>query len=170
MRRVDIIQAISGPDATIEKTETFTTELNILIGPEDNRVMYGVAYVETMDLEIDSTTPAVQDQCGRTEVYPMGDNNWTLTISGIVSETEAGIPRSDNQTALNLTHERLKTLREGSIVTIDCPLHHGDFVVRNIAISMTTDVVSIATPMVTNNGVTMEDQLAFPFQLQLREV
>lgn len=85
--------------------------------------------------------------CGETENRREGDNKATLTVEGIIRESEI-----DDMRALKYEEE----------ITFISDIYRGNVTVQRLSITQSTDVLRVAP----NSD---DEELAFSFQLQLKE-
>lgn len=141
-------------DATREDTvQVQSTEVTFKIVRGSRTVRLQPALVTNVDITNSEEMSTISDQCGRTETRGAADLNWDIAVEGLVTKDSNNPNRFDLQD--------LKTLKGADELTIISDIHTGPVIVREISISQTNDLVSI--------DVGDGDELAFPFQLQLRE-
>jgi len=90
---------------------------------------------------------SLTSNCGETENRREGDNKPTLTVEGIIGESEI---------------DQMRALKFQDNISFVSDVYRGDVIVKRLSIEQSADLLSIKP----NNS---EEELAFTFQLQLEE-
>lgn len=90
---------------------------------------------------------SLTSNCGETENRREGDNKPSLTVDGIIGESEI---------------DEMRALKFQDTISFVSDVYRGDVIVKRLSIEQSADLLSIKP----NSG---EEELAFTFQLQLEE-
>lgn len=157
---MSVVQVFSlGDDGNITGTEQFLPDYDVIF--IKNNVRYSAAVVTHMELTGDEDSDELVDQCLRTEVRSSGIQPWTLVVEGLVTATEPA-QRERDSNSVNLSHNILKSFKDGGSLYISSKVHSGSFKIERISITDPVDIHSI--------DVGHGEEYAFQFQMQLKEV
>jgi len=115
------------------------------VSPSD-RPDFTPAVTQRVEYDHSGQQSSITTTCGETENRRESDEKPDMTIDGILTEDQL---------------EPIKQLKEGEEITLVSDIHQGTVFVKRVTIEQTPDLIHYI-----ENG---EEQLAFGFQLQLKQ-
>lgn len=115
------------------------------VSPSD-RPDFTPAVVQRVEYDHTGQQSSITTTCGETENRRESDEKPDMTIEGVIVEDQL---------------EPIKQLKEGEEITLVSDVHQGQVFVKRVTIEQTPDLIHYI-----ENG---EEQLAFGFQLQLKQ-
>lgn len=103
--------------------------------------------VQTVKFDNKGQMSSLTSNCGETENRREGDNKPSLTVEGIIGESEI---------------DNMRALKFQDTISFVSDVYRGDVIIKRLSIEQSADLLSIKP-----NGD--EEELAFTFQLQLEE-
>jgi len=108
---------------------------------------FSPSVIEQIKFDNKGQMSSLTSVCGETENRREGDNKATVTVEGIIRESEI---------------EAMRALKFEDQITFVSDIYRGDVIVQRLSITQSPDVLRFAP----TSG---EEELAFTFQLQLKE-
>lgn len=135
---------IINDDGQQVEREVVSREVTVI--PEDGPT-FDPAVAQNIEFDHRGIMSSITSVCGETENRRMGNNLPQVTIEGVLTESQ--LPEAKN-------------LRRGENITLVSDVYQGEVIVNRMMIEQTTDLLTYQS----QGG---EEELAFSFQLQLKE-